>query len=199
MKRILRMLIFLIIMILLASSFGLSGCNEGGKATNPPTMPTDLPSQSPNPVTAPEDSEPVIVVDGSPPLYVDLSFPNGAPRLNQVAELLYAIRTPGSDNVTIVTDLPDGLVLVSGSLYQQLGSTSGGDIKELKITIKPIKTGEYVIKAKLYFIHWTKIPMVGPIDWIDGDVYLSVSENSSQWGRAPYWIPSGPVPIHRFE
>jgi hypothetical protein len=92
--------------------------------------------------------------------------------------------------------LPDGLVLVNGSFYQQLGKTTAGEIKELKATIKPIKTGDYVIVGELYFIPWTGDPIPRPMV---GNVYLYVTENSAQWGKAPYWIPSGPVPIHRYE
>jgi len=180
-----------VILLILASSFGLDGCNNIENAASSPTIPTDLPSQPPNPPATPADSE---TTTGSlmPAIPVDLSFPNGAPRLNQGAELRITIMTPGSEKVTVTTNLPDGLMLVSGSLSEQFEKTSAGDIKELKAIVKPVKVGNYTIDSTLSFISWdpTFVPKIN-----HNYVYLSVSENSSEWGTLPPWLPRGTLPV----
>jgi hypothetical protein len=70
-----RIIKIVIATILLAITFGLIDCNSVENAAtstpaNIPTQPTNLPSEPDNPP---------IVVDGEPAIYVDLSFPNGAP------------------------------------------------------------------------------------------------------------------------
>jgi hypothetical protein len=200
-----------IVLIMLAGSFGLSGCNNVENAANSPTVPTDLSSQPPNPPTTYDDSQTTTGNETAPaePVYVDLSFPNGAPRLNQTAELrcVIEILTPSltADNVTIKINLPDGLQYVSGDLSAEFGSmtyysnkTSLPDKGELTAVIKPIRAGNYTIEAKL-----SLTPRDSDFTLGSGlhRIYLSVSENSSEWGTVPPWLPkvTPPLPITPYE
>jgi hypothetical protein len=184
----------IIILILLASLFGLNGCTNVENAAPSTTIPAEPPSQPPNTTTIPADFD-ITTGTSMPAIPVYLSFPNGAPLLNQGAELRITIVVPGSEKVTVITNLPDGLILVSGSLSEQFEKTVAGDIKELKAIVKPVKVGNYTIDSTLSFISWdpTFVPKIN-----HNYVYLSVSENSSEWGRSRLWIPSGPTPITPF-
>lgn len=203
------------ILLILASSFGLNGCNNVENATNSPTIPTvppsqtsnlppvpaNPPSQPPNPPTSPAGSETVTGVVPPPDVYVDLSFPNGAPRLNETAQLSCIVGTPGltADNVSVIINLPDGLQYISGDLSAQLGSMSPYPnkeslvgTKELTAVIKPVKTGHYTIEAKLSLIPRHSSFTLGPGLY---RIYLSVSENSSEWDIVPPWIPKNAPPV----
>ena len=205
----------IITLALLVSTFGFSGCNnvENGansptitnitpsQPSNPPTIPTNPPSQPPNPPTSTGGSE-TSTGDVLPPdVYVNLSFPNGAPHLNQTAELRCIVGTPGltADNISVIINLPDGLQYISGDLSAQLGSMSGYankeslvGTKEITAVIKPLRTGHYTIEAQLYLV--PRNPSIGSGPGLFR-IYLSVSDNSSEWGTVPFWIPNGPVPI----
>jgi hypothetical protein len=156
----LRIAQIIMILALLASSSGLGGCNTEGSTTNAPLGPVS----------------------------VDLSFPHGAPRLNQAAELrcLLELRT-SADNVTLELNLPDGLELVSGDFPAHLGTMTKGDVKETKAIIRPVKVGNYTIEVKHSLVF--QDPLVyrpGPGLYY---IYLSVAEKSAEWGTVPPWIP----------
>jgi hypothetical protein len=196
-----------ITLTLLASLFGLNGCTNVENATNstatttvPPSQSSNPTSQTPNPPTSPTRSE---TSTGDVPLdaYVNLSFTNGAPRLNETAQLRCIVGTPGltADNISVIINLPDGLQYISGDLSAQLGSMSGYankeslvGTKEITAVIKPLRTGHYTIEAQLYLV--PRNPSIGSGPGLFR-IYLSVSDNSSEWGTVPFWIPSGPVPI----
>ena len=127
----------------------------------------------------------------SPPVNLQMSFPHGAPKLEQTAELLCAIKTPAltADNVTVKINLPDGLQLVSGDLLVQCGTMFEGDVREIKANIKPIKVGNYAIEAELSLVPRRLNFNPGPGLYT---IYLSVTENSAQWGKYPPWTPPPP-------
>lgn len=156
----LRIAQIIIIIILLASAFGLSGCAIGSPA---------------------------------PPVNLQLSFPHGAPRLDQTAELLCVIKTPAltADNVTVKINLPDGIEFIRGDLSAQFGTMAEGDKKQITSYIKPIRTGYYTIEAKLSLVPSGINPAfsLGPGLY---EIYLSVAENSAQWGEYPPWTPPPP-------
>jgi hypothetical protein len=150
-----------IILALLASSFGLGGCNTN--STNAPRGPVS----------------------------VELSFPHGAPRLNQTAELRCVVRLHTSaDNVTLEINLPDGLELASGDVSVNLGTITKGDVKEVNAIIRPVKVGNYTIEYKLSPIFRDQ-SLKGP-GW--HYIYLSVTENSAEWGAVPPWLPEKAPP-----
>lgn len=184
-----------VIFLILASSFSMGACNNMKNTVNPPTKSANLPSQPHNPATTSADSYNTTSTS-MPVIPIDLSFPNGAPRLNEDAELRITIMVPGSEKITVTTNLPDGLILISGSLSEQFEKTAAGDIKELQAIIKPVKVGNFPIDSALSFISWdpTFIPRI-----THNYVYLSVSKNSSVWGTSPPWLPlpkaTVPVPV----
>ena len=172
------------ILLVLASSFGLDGCN------NSPAKITLPSSQSSYPQTIPPN-------EPSVPIVAELSFPNGAPRLNQAAGLHIKVNTFTSfDNVTVEINLPDGIELLSNDSLIWFGNMSEGDVKEQEIDIKPIKVGNYTIKYLLSFV-----PKPGPIHTVIAphEMYLAVSQDSAVWGIYPLWLPpwhpeEGPLP-----
>ena len=147
----------IIILILLASAFGLSGCATGSPL---------------------------------PPLSVELSFPHGAPYLNQIAELRCLMEAHDiTDNLTLKINLSNGFELVSGDLAWS-GNLSRQSIRELKANIRAIKVGNWTIQAVIN---------VGPQNtWFIAEgggifnIYVSVAENSAQWGEYPPWTPPPP-------
>lgn len=191
------------ILLILASSFGLSGCSNEGSTINAPALPRNLPPQPSTPTSTPVNSEPVIIDDDFQPDYVNLSFPNGAPRLNQPAELHCVVGTAGlvADNVTVKINLPDGLQYVSGDLSAEFGTMPiivkpmpAIDKKEIIAIIRPIRSGNYTIEAKLSLIFRDLSSTLGPGLFV---IYLSVSDNSAEWGTVPPWLPkiTPPLPI----
>ena len=156
----LRIAQVIVILALLASAFALGGCSNKENRNIAPAVPTSA----------------------------ALSFPQGAPRLNQTAELRCVVKTPAltADNVTVKINLPDGLELVSGALSAQFGTMSEGDMKELKAFIKPVKVGNYTIEAKLPLV--SRRPTFHPGPGLHY-IYLSVSEKSAQWDIYPPWLP----------
>lgn len=158
------------ILALLASSFALGGCGGStqGNMTNAPQGP-------------------------APPVNLELSFPNGAPKLNQAAELRCVVKTPAliADSVTVNINLPDGLELISGNLSAQFGTMSTGDVKELRAVIKPAKVGNYTIEAKLSLASLNPTFHPGPGLY---EIYLSVSESSAEWAVYPPWLKGKTTP-----
>ncbi|MFC2049803.1 hypothetical protein ACFLTN_01330 [Chloroflexota bacterium] len=155
-----------IILALLAALFGLGGCSTEGNTTNAPL----------------------------PLVSVELSFPHGAPRLNQTAELrcLVELSIP-ADNITLELNLPDGLELVSGDFPAHLGTMTEGEAKEINAIIRPVEVGNYTIEVKRSLVF--QDPLVyrpGPGLYY---IYLSVSEHSAEWGTVPPWIPKGSHPV----
>jgi len=133
---------------MLASLFGLGGCGTEGNTTN----------------------------DTAALLYIESSFPSGAPGLNQAAELKCLLKTSVADtnNVKISIDLPDGLELVSGTLSAQFATISKGNVKEVKAIIKPTKVGDYAIEVR--FSHGSQYTNSGLYN-----IYLYVTGESSNW------------------
>lgn len=167
--------------VLLAILFSLGGCNARNIVI-PPTGP------SPNITSPPVGSSP------QGPLAIDLSFPQGAPRLNQTAELKCVVTVhQSSDNMTLKINLPEGLAMVSGdsswsgSLYPP-GSKKEPtqNVKELKAIVKAIKVGGWTIEAVV-----TTSP---GNSWgcVEGGckypIYVLISDKSAVWSKHPWWV-----------
>jgi hypothetical protein len=129
----------------------------------------------------------------SPPVNLQMSFPQGAPRLDKTAELLCVVKTHvlTADNVTVQIYLPDGIQLVNGDLSVQLGPMSKGGMRDFKVIIKPVRVGNYTVQAKLSLIPSGINPAFSPGPGLY-EVYLSVAEDSAQWGEYPPWTPPPP-------
>ena len=135
----------------------------------------------------------------SPPYTLELSFPNGAPALNQVAELkVVAIHKTGvMNNVRIDVILPEGFELISGNLTWSADSLPYGDTEVINAQIKAIKTGNWTIEARLNEGQSTSYPEGGARH----PIYINVSEDSAEWGITPPWYQEGghDVPVHRID
>ena len=86
------------------------------------------------------------------PITVELSFPDGAPPLNQEAELIYIIevREPGCilENMSIEIRLPEGFELVSGDLSWFGDISSGDDLEAIRATVRAVNTGNWTIESR---------------------------------------------------
>jgi hypothetical protein len=126
---------------------------------------------------------------------LEVLFPNGAPALGQTAELIIVFRSSMPfKNVSIEIDLPDAFELVSGELYWFGDIPNVGDeiteIEVIRAEIKAVEVGNWTIEylrtmnpAEQY--HVTLYPNWQPL------FYVSVSEDSAEWGKYPPWYEGG--------
>ena len=176
-KRLSNLAGILMILVLI-----LPGCNS-------------LPTQSSQ--TQPTTS--VSQTSGIPPtqsIYLDIDFPNGAPPLNQAAQLKCTIKSPGKTidtSMNLKVKLPDAFQLVNGKLDWQGIVPPQSEVVAIDANIKAIEIGNWTIDIPF---HYDTIPGSG--DKGDGieNIYVAVMETSAQWGRVPPWIgPPTPVPV----
>jgi hypothetical protein len=129
------------------------------------------------------------------PLYdLEVSFPDGAPRLNEVARLKVILFQKAQilNYVQIEVILPEGFVLVNGYLTYEADSLPYGDFEVINAQIKSIKTGNWVIETRMqWFEEGASIPEK------EGKypIYVSVTEESAEWGINPPWQGHTPAPL----
>jgi len=166
----------------------MSGCGTLLPAPTPEPPPAQS-TQSASEKPPTRGSEP------ASPYTLELSFPNGAPALNQVAELkVVAIQKTGVYNdVRIDVILPEGFELISGNLTWSADSLPHGDTEVINANIKATKTGNWTIEARVYAV---KSNLVFPEGGAIHPIYVAVSEDSAEWGTTRFWIQPGPVPVH---
>jgi hypothetical protein len=179
MKKIntLMTLIIFILAILVAS------CNTTPPASNsiaiPPASTSNIISTTSPPIGAP-----------TPVIEVKISFPNGAPPLNQTKELVCTIinNTQTSDiYVNLNVNLPESLELVSGQPSWEGTTQAKSLVDAIKINVKAIRTGNWAIKAP---VNITKIKGYGGTQ----EIYISISDNSAQWREYPPYSDSSSSP-----
>ena len=149
-----------------------------GKETAPPPESSTSPPQTKLTPTAPL------------PVTVELSFPEGAPPLNQTRELRCTIKTLriGIDpHVDINIQLPDGFELVSGELSWAGTVPEDSSIDVVSAVVKSIKVGNWTIDET----HNIEV-YSGPGG---GRIYVAVSEDSAEWGKYPPWTREGGYPV----
>jgi len=100
------------------------------------------------------------------------------PEFNKPVELTMNVVRGGPQypNATIKIDLPDGFELVSGDLEGQADLTKDVPV-QLKAVVKPIKTGDWVIKGGVIDSEKGKRTLAA--------LYVSVSEDSVEVSRVP--------------
>jgi hypothetical protein len=128
----------------------------------------------------------------SPAEEVIFSFPNGAPPLNQEAELLCtAFSKGGLHYLKVWVDLPESLQLVSGALSWEGSISKEEATPTLRAVVKSVKTGRWEIKVH-HYIPPEEAP--GTV-WGPGQtIYLLIDENKAEWGENKPWdagLPSG--------
>lgn len=124
------------------------------------------------------------------PISVDISFPNGAPSLNQTAQLKCVVKSSLKNESTLqlVIALPDAFQLISGDLSWQGVIPRESEIVAIDINIKSIKTGNWTINL---YSHGISIPLGGyTVEGIN-PIYIQVMENEAKWGTVPPW--AGPT------
>lgn len=120
------------------------------------------------------------------PESLDLSFPDGAPPLNQTAELVCTIRSSFSlTDLSVDISLPEGFELVSGELSWR-GDILRGDeviaeVEVIRAIVRSVEVGNWIITCSVY-LNPEKNVAVG---WDGGlSIYVSVFEDSAEWA---YW------------
>jgi hypothetical protein len=186
-----QLLKFTNILILLSLMFlSFSGCTN--LPTNPST-PANISSTSISPSSTPAGGAP------SPSIYIDISFPDGAPSLNETKELICTINTPGMKTDTtadLKVVLPEALELISGQLSWEGIVPSKSSFIAIKIGVKSIKTGNWTINGQL-----DTMPKPGGQGQRYGgnyEMYVSISDNSAEWRRYPPYTDesASPTGIH---
>ena len=139
----------------------------------------------------------------SPPVSAELSFPDGAPPLNQEAELVYIIEVMEPDcileNMSIEIRLPEGFELVSGDLSWFGDVSSGDDSEVIRATVRAVNTGNWTIESRCA-INPEKQCGISVVPGWHPAIYVSISEDSAEWGITPPWYEGdGEVPIEIVE
>ena len=177
--------IFSVFSFLLVFVILLSGCN------NAPTTPAA--SEEPS-----ESATPGVTY----PFVITLSFPDGAPPLNQSKVLKCVVRSnyPVLD-MSLEVSLPESLELATGNLSWSGIVPAHGEVTVVNATVKAITTGNWTITVLSYFN--ADKENIG-----HSNIYLSISEDSAEWRKRPsYDSPPGispetstdlptPIPTH---
>lgn len=134
----------------------------------------------------------------APPITVELSFPDGAPPLNQEAELIYIMEVmePGLilENMSIEIRLPEGFELVSGELAWFGDISSGDELEVIRATVRAVKTGNWTFESRCAMNPETQFGISIVPGWHPA-IYVSVFEDSAEWGKYPPWYEGGGHPV----
>lgn len=129
----------------------------------------------------------------TPLVYVQVSFPDGAPPLGQTARLVATVDThvPAKD-LSVGIDLPDGLELVSGELSWFGSIPEGCEIDVINAVVKSVEVGNWIIEENSY-LDYKEHSGFG----IDGgsSIYVAISEDSAEWGLNPPWFDDEYSPV----
>ena len=135
----------------------------------------------------------------APPITVELSFPDGAPPLSHEAKLNCVVKARRNfENMSVEIGLPEGFELVSGDLSWVGDIPSGDDLEVIRATVRAVKTGNWTIEATTYIDPEKHSGFGGTGRY---PIYVSISEDSSEWGIYPPWHEGGghPVPIEQVD
>jgi len=161
-------------LVLLISLASIGGCTGEGSTTPQETAPP-------------------------PPFTVEVSFPDGAPPLGQTAELICVVEADwiSIQDMSLEINLPEAFELVSGSLSWTGSVPMGDEVEVMKAVVKSVKTGNWTIERTGY-LDPKKNGGVGGTG-SGPAIYVSVSEDSAEWGKYPPWYEGGgfPVPVER--
>jgi hypothetical protein len=177
------------IILLLAIIFCLSflGCNSQVQKEPNQTSPTVSISSTTN-SSRPND-----------PVSIEAIFPNGAPALNQIAEIIVIIKTPGTSlkDFDLKVSLPEGLESVSGELTWHGDVPINSEVTVIKAKTKSIKVGSWTINVTSH-----SDPKINPKYGGTGNnpIYVLISEKSAEWRLNPAYpnnlpLPSGNVTV----
>ena len=111
----------------------------------------------------------------------------GEPVLNQEVEVVFSV-TPITDSIKtkIYMYLPEGIELVQGDLYWE-GDIKKGDIVQIKITVKSIQEGQWVMSAYVEGL------LDGEADKnLDYFLYFLTSKDTGQVSRTRFYYEYEP-------
>ncbi|MDD5311423.1 MAG: hypothetical protein PHO26_00110 [Dehalococcoidia bacterium] len=173
-----KKLLFLPVLLALFTGFGCVGSDI---ITQSGAFPADNSSVQ----TGSENTSAVVSSAPMAPYYADYSFINGAPRLNEAAELRFLIKPDCKmNNVSIRINLPDGFELISGDL-EWSGDIIG--VMELAPVVRAVKYGDYEIETLFSYPDQREMGISGRANKVY--IYALVDKDSSKWGREPSWRP----------
>ena len=162
MKKMSLIGISILILLLVAS------CLSTPKQTLPQAPPSNVPSEAGLPIT------------------LKMSFPNGAPALNQEAHLSCQVnaRVFPAKNMEVHINLPEALELVEGNL-SWIGDVIKGDkgdkVEVINVTVKAVEVGNYTIDGTT-----TLNPDEhGAFGGGRHSIYVSISEDTAEWRNYP--------------
>lgn len=162
----------------------VTGCNSSPGQTSPTTSATTT-------ITSTAPTTQVTQIPPTPPISVEVSFPDGAPALNQIAKLQCTVvnnSVPMKD-MNLKFELPDTFELVNGQLSWSGTVSSGSSIKIIDAEVKSIKTGNITINITY---HVTSIPENYYSFDGKGQIYVSILEDSAKWSLTnPPWLGGG--------
>ena len=164
----------------------LTGCVTNGSP--PSTQPTTTSEPTHTPTSLPS------LIEGlQEPIEVEVSFPDGAPPLNQTAELRCTVityRIPARD-MSLTVDLPDVLQLVEGELSWFGDVPADSKVVVIKAVVKAVMVGNGTVDVRSY-IDPDKHGGFGGNGW--HPVYVSIGEDSSEWRINPSYDAPGTGP-----
>ena len=174
-----RAYFFILLALLLV--FPMVGCNSAGETSGIDDSINNKSTKS-------------TLASVSQPYYLEVSFPDGAPALNQVTQLeviaVAASRILNGVQIDII--LPEGLVLVNGSLSWAADNLPDGETKVITTQVKSIKTGNWEIEARM---QWFEEGVSVPNREGKYPIYISVTEESAEWGINPPWQGQTPLQL----
>jgi hypothetical protein len=171
------------LLILIMNVFLGCTANESVTRTSPSIVPPQQTNSS-TPAQSPNDKP-------TPPIEVKIDFPNGAPALNQIADLTCTIvnHQVTMKDMTVQITLPEGLQLAGGQLAWTGVVSTNTSFKAMDAKVKAVKLGNWTADIQY------SIKVVAPSGLAErgsGSFYVLVGDNSAQWDQVrPPWLQGG--------
>ncbi len=148
------------------------------------------------PISATKDEPTKIIASANSPsrptepISVDVSFPNGAPALNQTNELRVIVKTRQipAKAMSVQVNLPDSFELSNGSLSWIGDIPVNSEVTVIKAMVKSIKLGSWTIEVTSYLDPKENSAFGGTGH---NPIYVLVSESSAEWRLNPPYGPAG--------
>lgn len=128
------------------------------------------------------------------PISVAVSFPDGAPPLNQTKEFRVTVKTNSmpAKAMNVQVNLPDSFELINGTVSWTGDIPVKNEVHVIKAMVKSVITGSYTIEVTSY-IDPKEHGFFGGTG--HNPVYVFVSENSAEWRLNPPYGPSDTSPL----
>jgi len=169
----------------------------------PPSKPWETHPSKDEPYPTPTPS-PTNTGENTPaaPFTINVSFPDGAPPLNQEAKLICVVNAKAIrlKDLSVDIKLPEALELVSGELSWNGDVSEGNRIEVIEVTVKSIRTGNWTIELRGY-IDPKEHGYVSIVPGWFPAIYVSVYEDSAEWDITPPWYKGNgfDVPVHKVD